>query len=355
MPGFSSGVNESSAVFQILIPVFFSLALYNVIELTFLIWYTFKRHSGLYFWSCVFATGGLLFQSAGFFILYYAPPSLTYLAVTISLIGWIPMVTGQSFVLWSRLHLILHDRRRLKVILWMIIINGIVCTGGITPMIYGSVANPELFHTPFSIMERIEVTVFFIQELIISGVYIYYTLKLMRVQESLGISRYCRSLMRHLIIVNIIIIILDGTILALEYADQWEYQTAYKTFAYSAKLKLEFTILNRLVDMTKINKETGGRFQGSGTTGQTMSGTRISIAQENLVDNPADTQMHSGDISFKASATADKNGTLGRCRPPEPNQGVMLTTEVVVEREYRHAGSDTCTNTQFSALDSLGQ
>ncbi|PKK40854.1 hypothetical protein CI102_15398 [Trichoderma harzianum] len=245
MAGFSSGVDHTSLVFQILIPVFFSLALYNVIELTFLIFHTFKRHSGLYFWSCVFATGGLVFQSAGFFILYYASPSVAYLAVTISLLGWIPMVTGQSLVLWSRLHLILHNRRRLRMILWMIIINAILWTGGITPMIYGSVANPELFHTPFQVMERIEVTVFFVQELIISGVYIFETLKLMRVQQSLGISQYGRSLMKHLIIVNIIIIVLDGTIIALEYANQWEYQTAYKTFAYSAKLKLEFTILNR--------------------------------------------------------------------------------------------------------------
>ncbi|KAL7928783.1 hypothetical protein V8C35DRAFT_284954 [Trichoderma chlorosporum] len=345
MAGFNSGVDRTTLVFQVLIPVFFSLALYNVIELTYLIWHTFKRHSGLYFWSCVFATGGILFQSAGFFVLYYASPSVTYLAVTISLLGWIPMVTGQSFVLWSRLHLIVHNQRHLKMILWMIIINAILCTGGITPMIYGSVANPELFHTPFSVMERIEVTVFFIQELIISSVYILATLKLMRTQQSLGISRYGRSLMKHLIIVNVIIIILDGTIIALEYANQWEYQTAYKTFAYSAKLKLEFTILNRLVDMTRRNKEARGMPRDSGTTAQTTSQTGSSAKQEILIRNPGDT--YPADVSFQASATADKSERLNGNRPSEPSQGVMCTREVLVQREYRCAGPEIYTDAQF--------
>ncbi|KAF3067946.1 hypothetical protein CFAM422_008298 [Trichoderma lentiforme] len=344
MAGFSSGVDHTSLVFQILIPVFFSLALYNVIELTFLIFHTFKRHSGLYFWSCVFATGGLVFQSAGFFILYYASPSVAYLAVTISLLGWIPMVTGQSLVLWSRLHLILHNRRRLRMILWMIIINAILCTGGITPMIYGSVANPELFHTPFQVMERIEVTVFFVQELIISGVYIFETIKLMRVQQSLGISQYGRSLMKHLIIVNIIIIILDGTIIALEYANQWEYQTAYKTFAYSAKLKLEFTILNRLVDMTKRTKEARAPPQEPSSTTRTISQTGSSIAQKSLIQAPGEAQPC--DVSFQATATADKDAPLGGDRPSTPNQGVLCTTEVVVQREDRCTGPDTCTHVQ---------
>ncbi|KAL7958638.1 hypothetical protein V8C34DRAFT_323903 [Trichoderma compactum] len=344
MAGFSSGVDHTLLVFQILIPVFFSLALYNVIELTFLIFHTFKRHSGLYFWSCVFATGGLLLQSAGFFILYYASPSVVYLAVTISLIGWIPMVTGQSFVLWSRLHLILHNRRRLRMILWMIIINAILCTGGITPMLYGSVANPELFHTPFSVMEKFQVTVLFVQELILSGVYIFETLKLMRVQQSLGISQYGRSLMKHLIIVNIIIIILDGTVIALEYANQWEYQTAYKTFAYSAKLKLEFTILNRLVDMTKRTKEAHAPPQAPSSTTQTISQTGSSIAQKRLIQAPGGAQTC--DVSFQATATADKAASLRGNRPSTPNQGVLCTTEVVVQREDRCTGPDTCTHGQ---------
>lgn len=39
------------------------------------------------------------------------------------------MVTGQSLVLWSRLHLVLGSNRKLQIILGMIIING-VCMHG---------------------------------------------------------------------------------------------------------------------------------------------------------------------------------------------------------------------------------
>ena len=39
---------------------FLSIALYNVIELAFIIYVTFKKRSGLYFWSFVIATRGIL-------------------------------------------------------------------------------------------------------------------------------------------------------------------------------------------------------------------------------------------------------------------------------------------------------
>lgn len=38
------------------IVVLCSIAVYNVIELTFIIWAYFKRHSGLYFWSFIVST-----------------------------------------------------------------------------------------------------------------------------------------------------------------------------------------------------------------------------------------------------------------------------------------------------------
>jgi hypothetical protein len=60
--------------------------------------------------------------------------------------------------------------------------------------------------------------------------------------------------MTHLIYVNAIIVFLDLRILALEYSGLYDIQTAYRGLVYSVKLKLEFSILNRLVDLTQSGK-----------------------------------------------------------------------------------------------------
>jgi hypothetical protein len=243
---------------QTIIIVFLSLALYNVIELICIILGTFKRHVGVYFWSFVAATLGIVLNCTGFFIKFLRPPSLGYLSCTLSLLGWVLMVTGQSMVLWSRLHLVMLDERCLKIVLCIIIFNAVVLHGTIIPMVYGSFSgSPEKWLRPYSIAERVEVVTFFLQEAMLSILYISQTVALMQLQlqRSLGNAGPSRRLMKHLILVNVLVIILDMTILALEFANQYDLQIAYKPFAYSIKLKLEFTVLNRLVDLANASWE----------------------------------------------------------------------------------------------------
>jgi hypothetical protein len=57
--------------------------------------------------------------------------------------------------------------------------------------------------------------------------------------------------MKHLIWINVLIVLLDLTILATEYSGHYEIQVMYKGALYSVKLKLEFCILNQLVSLTK--------------------------------------------------------------------------------------------------------
>lgn len=44
----------------------------------------------------------------------------------IETVGWVLVISGQSFVLYSRLHLIVTDVKILRAVLIMIIINGLV-------------------------------------------------------------------------------------------------------------------------------------------------------------------------------------------------------------------------------------
>ncbi|KAH7110782.1 hypothetical protein B0J13DRAFT_661607 [Dactylonectria estremocensis] len=233
---------------------FLAISMYNFIELNFIILTTFKRRSGLYFWSFIFATWGILFYSIGFILKNFRPSTNSYVYVTFIIFGWWPLVTGQSAVLYSRLHLILDKRSWLKAVRMMIIINVIICHLPTTVLAYGAnCSNPGPFVVPYSIYEKIQITIFFFQEMIISGLYIFETTKILRLTAIAGLDTNRRNqyLLRHLLIVSIIVAALDGPILALEYANLYRLQTSYKVFVYSVKLKFEFSILNRLVEVVK--------------------------------------------------------------------------------------------------------
>ncbi|RGP76992.1 hypothetical protein FLONG3_4930 [Fusarium longipes] len=327
--GFGSGLDGISQMTITVVLVFLSISLYNVIELTFIIFGTFKRHSGLYFWSFLIATWGIFVYCAGFLIKYYASDAVGYVAATLISFGWVAMVSGQSLVLWSRLHLVLRNRFRLRCVLYMIIVNGVLMHGTVIPMIYGSFsANTAMWEQPYSIMEKIQVSIFFVQEIIISGCYISETVKLMKLERTMGNKRGSRRLMNHLIYVNILIILLDVTILGLEYADQYQYQTSYKAFVYSTKLKLEFTILNRLVEMTTGNKDasSGPRSNTAGTS----TGNRTGIALDNFISNNSDKPP--GDVSYRAYVMGGEEGQPQRA--PRDDE-VVMTTEVIIRREDR--------------------
>jgi len=58
--------------------------------------------------------------------------------------------------------------------------------------------------------------------------------------------------MRDLILVNILVILMDITLVIIECTHHYEIQTTYKSFVYSIKLKLEFVVLNQLVTITRV-------------------------------------------------------------------------------------------------------
>ncbi|KAH6873650.1 hypothetical protein B0T10DRAFT_588755 [Thelonectria olida] len=334
-PGsFGSGTEGFSQASRDIIIVFLSIAMYNALELTFIIWFTFKRHSGLYFWSFVGATWGIPFNCTGFLIRYFGSPSLGYLAGTLVSVGWIFMVTGQSLVLWSRLHLVLRNRKTLKMILWMICIDAVICHGATAPLIIGSFSSNPKWKQAYKIVEKIQVTVFFLQEVIISCFYIFETAKLIKLELSMGNKRGSRRLMNHLIFVNTVIIILDMTTLGLEYAGQNQYQTSYKAFVYSTKLKLEFTILNRLVEMT-----TGDKDASSGPRSRTnQTNIRANIELQTYISDAGAKPV--SDVSYQAHDMGGEEGMGGdrtnHGKRPKGDTGAIMATGIVVHRENRN-------------------
>jgi hypothetical protein len=261
-------VSNSSEGLNYTLPivVFLAVALYNVIELAILIFASFRNRHGLYFWSFCVATFGTVPYSLGFLLkgLGINTSDAVFVYVTLIVVGWTCLVTGQSVVLYSRLHLVDRNPTHLRCVLVMIIVNGIMCHVTIAVLIYGSNSSASnRFLLAYSIAEKVQVSIFFVQECIISGLYIAATIRFFR-HSVLHPSSTRRKTLWHLISVNVIVILLDITILGLEYTGLYEVQTAYKAFVYTIKLKLEFSVLNKLMDLTRmrsVSNTSGGAMQ----------------------------------------------------------------------------------------------
>ncbi|KNG86461.1 integral membrane protein [Aspergillus nomiae NRRL 13137] len=234
---------------------FISISIYNVIELAILVLSTFRRWTGLYFWSLLLSGClGVIPYSLGFMLKFFTHAN-SILSVTLLTIGWWTMVTGQSIVLYSRLHLVIRDERILRRVLCMIIANFFLLHVPTSVLTYGSNVpdRSPLFVKGYNIMEKIQMTGFTLQEVIISGLYIWETTKLLR----LGSSRQNRRIMRQLVGINVAILVMDLALLALEYASFYAIQITLKGVIYSIKLKLEFAVLGKLVDMVHGHRHPG--------------------------------------------------------------------------------------------------
>lgn len=231
---------------------FIAVGLYNSIELLVLIYMTFTHYNSLYFWSMLCTTFFGIFCSALAYIFYYFEiiTSSTFPAVVFP-ITWMFLVTGHSLVLYSRLHFVCYDRRILRIILVLIVIDAILIhtsTTVVSIVTYTRHGHDKEYVHAYSILERIEIAWFTVQETIVSAVYIYYTFRLLSETQT---SRR-RAVFYQLIIINIIEILMNIALIILQYMDIYLIQTILKVTVYSIKLKLEFAVLRQIVKISHV-------------------------------------------------------------------------------------------------------
>jgi hypothetical protein len=287
--GVVGGVNVGLPILMTM-GAFLTIALYNIIELTLLIFTTFRQRKGLYFWSMLVATWGIAPHGVGFIFKFFQVVTSDMVSAVIIGIGWACMVIGQSVVLYSRLHLIVQDERRTRWVLYMITFNAVAIGCPLFVMALG--ANSRLsvrFLSPFLILDKVQIVLFSVQEGIISGIYIYETIRLLGFGGNRRDMRI-RKLLTHLIIVNVVVLIFDITLIATQFSGHYEIQTTYKTAVYSVKLKIEFSVLNRLIHVVKDDRRVDGNlpldtFKGSKKTKpRTLPGRRSSFVRMDDID-----------------------------------------------------------------------
>ncbi|GKZ36920.1 hypothetical protein AbraIFM66950_008185 [Aspergillus brasiliensis] len=241
-----SSLTSNDPIQKYVISAFAAITFYNAIELVVLCFTTFHRYHGCYFWSLLITSASLIPHCVGYLLFIFSTIS-SYVPVSLIIPTWFCIITGHSLVLWSRLHLLLQSHKLLQALLYMIIIDCIVFQIPTTVLLYGSLSNASHFARGYNIMERVQLVAFCVQEFVLSGIYVWETIKMLRLRP----ERSRVIILTQLLIINVIILILDVAVVAIEYAGYYALQVMFKPVAYSVKLKLEYAILGRLVKIAQ--------------------------------------------------------------------------------------------------------
>jgi hypothetical protein len=206
------------------------IAWYNCILILILIFFVFKRYSGLYFWSLLITTLAVVPYTTGK-CLKMSPELYTsnlllgswikqntsddgYLIESLVTIGWVTMIPGQSLVLYSRLHLITQNENLLRFILWLIIVDAVLLIP--TSVVLSWTASFGHLQTSligYTIFEKIQMSVFTAQELIISATYLWEIRKIFNVI----LKGKTKNILWQVVAFNVFIICLDTTLLTIEF------------------------------------------------------------------------------------------------------------------------------------------
>ncbi|KAG0159905.1 hypothetical protein PDIDSM_7432 [Penicillium digitatum] len=226
-----------------------AIAWYNALELIVLCFTTFKRYGGGYFWCLLIASFSIIPFGLGYLLIIFNIYNNIF-PVAMELVAWVGMVTGQSLVLWSRLHLVCHSPAVLRATLAMIIVNAIILHIPGSVLELGSHSNKSsLFTHGFNIFERIQLVGFSIQECILSIIYSWEAVRLLNLRP----RGHYRGTLVQLLIVNVVMIVMDAAIIGVQYSGLFDIHVTLKAMVYSVKLKLEYAILGKLVHITEVS------------------------------------------------------------------------------------------------------
>ncbi|KAI1769150.1 hypothetical protein GGR53DRAFT_228119 [Hypoxylon sp. FL1150] len=244
-----------------LLAVFTALPIWTTVELTVWVLYTFERWRGIYFWSVLCTTWGVTIHAVGFILKFCVPQCNWILSTVLAEIGWVGIVTGFNVVLWSRLHLVITSHPQiLRIVLAMIIVDGFLLH--VPTIVFQFLVSNGPTHARFlphmEIVERIQVMGFSIQETIISAIYVWGTLQILKG----SVNAKAKNTLALLIIVQVIVVLADVLVIVLDYVEYFTLKAVIHSFVYAFKLQVEFVVLNEFKSMA-----TGGIAGGRGSLG----------------------------------------------------------------------------------------
>ena len=280
---------------------FVGITLYLFVEVNVMIFRAFKKRQGLYFWSMQIGTLGILVETVGIILKYFGSPStdaIWPLYTLFILIGWGAYSTAQSLVLYSRLHLVMRNQKIQRYVLYMIVSTLFTLVLPHFILVWPAYNTSDhqmssLWSPREAIVQRYTQIGYMITESIISGLYLWSLVPLLRLKSNVR----QRRVMTDLIYVNILVIAFDILQVMLVYTNQLGFSQPVQSFSYIMKLRLEFLVLNQLMDVA-----------ARGMTGKTFGKNRYyQKANENdrpSYDNAPSQEMTNSHLAIKKDSSS---------------------------------------------------
>ncbi|KZL82544.1 integral membrane protein [Colletotrichum incanum] len=263
--------------------------IYSAVEIYILVFTTFRQRRGRYFWSMIVANSGI-FVHAIVSLARFLARSSTFVPGAFALVAWCAMVTGQSVVLWSRLHLVVYSRNWIRMVLAMIVTNA--CALHVPMLVLwvlcwaAPVQEQAAWLRRYGVYEKVSIVMFTLQETFITGIFArqgFFNLRPLFAFK----TRTARLISWYLLSLFVLVFLLDVGLVVLEYTNNFLFQTTSKPLVYSIKLKVEFIVLNKLLAFTKMNScdchhlddTPGGYTKGLMTTDTTATAKGLTKAQ----------------------------------------------------------------------------
>ncbi|KAL4860393.1 hypothetical protein BDV12DRAFT_209579 [Aspergillus spectabilis] len=207
-PGLVHGLEFHSFQLKATVAVFLAIALFNSLELVVLICWTFRQWRGLYFWPLLISSLGMIPYGVGSILHYYTIGPLP-LGLAIAYIGFLMIVPLQSFVLYSRLHLVFYNEKFLKVLLDVIIAIAVILVVANTITTWGSARiRAPGWNYAYNVVERLQ-----------------------------GRNRMKR-IMYKLLAISFAVMALDVAIIVIEYMNLYYLQVCLKVMVYTTWVKV---------------------------------------------------------------------------------------------------------------------
>lgn len=150
----------------------------------------------------------------------------------------------------------------------MILTNGFVFHSALVILQYGfaaaSKSERESWLKVLNPFERVQITMFTVQEVIISGLYMRATYELLQ-ERIIHHADKTRKALILLFVVQTVVIMLDVIIITLDLAGYFTLKAIIHSWVYGLKLELEFVVLNQLVEIAQAGVPGLSTIPASGT------------------------------------------------------------------------------------------
>jgi hypothetical protein len=203
-------VNDIPLAVAMVMAGLFGIALYNSLEVYLYIFGTFNRCRGLYFWSMLCANTGIPIHSTFSTLRYFGIAPSGPMSICIN-IGWFLMIMGQACMLYSRLHLLIYDPRKLRWVVGILAAT-FMCIQVPTAILFTLIsfradAKKEA-PSSYDAVEIVELSALSLEEALLSGLYVYASRRTLKPIKFIKGPKV-RRLLRELLGLFILVVALD--------------------------------------------------------------------------------------------------------------------------------------------------